>query len=165
VDNKFTLKGFTMDWNTVIQVVIGVIAVAGWMEARSAKRKIQKMKSVYTQYLLDFCEAGRNQVVSIEINRNGIWQLRERVVKLELGHALPVPDIAAKVEQLDNRIQCVTEGHLDPVCPRCHEPLVLAEPAAVADSPDKPRRRARAIRETQPETVAEAINPVAGDVS
>jgi hypothetical protein len=67
------------------------------------------------------------------------------------GSTIFVPEILTRVDQIDKRLKCATDGHLDPVCPRCNEPLVLAEPPHVTDMGDKPRRRARAIHETKPD--------------
>jgi hypothetical protein len=158
-----------MDWNAVALVVIGIIAAAAWMEARSAKRKIQRERRASLE--IGCIQVGVNQAVANELDaqeakltvetkmiRDEIGQVNARVggaitrvALLEEKQMIREFPVSKRVDILESRIQCLATGHLDPVCPRCNEPLVLAEPPHVTDTGDKPRRRARAIHETKPD--------------
>jgi hypothetical protein len=161
------MKGFQMDWNAVALVVIGVMAAAAWMEARSAKRKIRMERRASLE--IGCIQVGVNQAVANELDaqeaeltvetkmiRDEIGQVNARVggaitrvTLLEEKQMILGFPVSKRVDILESRIQCLASGHLDPVCPRCNEPLVLAEPPHVTDMGDKPRRRARAIREIE----------------
>jgi hypothetical protein len=149
-----------MDWNIMMQVVIGAVAVLALAKAWSAERKIRQMKAVHCQHMLDLLAAGKMQLDAIERNRLRIVDIAAsvggtitRVTRIEEKQMVRDFPIHDKVASLDKRMQCLTGGHLDPVCPRCLEPLVMADAqlAPTHEQADKPRRRPRAIRETTPD--------------
>jgi hypothetical protein len=159
-----------MDWNIMMQVVIGAVAVLALAKAWSAERKIRQMKAVHCQHMLDLLAAGKMQLDAIERNRLRIVDIAAsvggtitRVTRIEekqMERDFPIHD---KVASLDKRMQCLTGGHLDPVCPRCLEPLTLAETqlTPVAELGDRPRRRPRAIHPQQPEAATTTAEPTA----
>ncbi len=151
------------------QVVIGVIAVAALGMARLANRKINQLIRGNLQWWAEHSETHRAWAFSIQkdyldtnkrasarhddLAKKLMYEsgsLNSRIARLE--RLMPVPTeavsgIGDRVNQIDNRLKCVTGGHLDPVCPRCLEPLTLAEPplSPLASLPVKPPRRPRAI--------------------
>lgn len=139
------------NWNTAVMVVMGGVAILAWIKARLAHRKIRTINNAINE----ICRAGKMQLDLFVKHRGRIDECQRRLNFLQSDLRRIWPERTAaesqavldKVDQMDKRLKCTTDGHLDPVCPRCGESLVLAVPEA-----DPPRRRTRMIRPGKPDT-------------
>lgn len=132
-----------MNWNLATMVGLAVLGILDLLICVLYFRERQKIRQFGDRQRVLFKTAIdlhlQNQLLGQTIS-----EIRKRVPKEE-DEVKKDPE-KIRVTQLEKQMACLREGHLDPVCPRCNEPVVLAN---IAMAPVKPRKT-RAIRETKP---------------